>query len=90
MLGTQEIGLKFKPSTESFKAYADTDFSGNWIESKDKKDPVTAKSRSGWVINYSGFSILWESKLQTQVALSTMEAEYISLSSCLRYVILLM
>ena len=36
------------------------------------------------------FSVLWASKLQTQVALSTTEAEYIALSQALRETILIM
>ena len=36
---------------------------------------------------YAGCPIIWSSKLQTQVALSTTEAEYISLSQSLREVI---
>jgi hypothetical protein len=50
-------------------------------------DPSTAKSRSGWVIFYAGCPVSWASKLQSQVALSTTEAEYIALSQALRDVI---
>ena len=42
-----------------------------------------AKSQSGFVITFAGCPILWTSKLQTQIALSTTEAEYISLSESL-------
>ena len=41
---------------------------------------MTAKSRSGWIIQYAGCPITWASKLQTLTALSTTEVEYVSLS----------
>ena len=50
-------------------------------------DPSTAKSRSGWIIFYAGCPVSWASKLQSQVALSTTEAEYIAMSQSLRDVI---
>jgi len=33
---------------------------------------------------YEGCPVIWKSKLQSLIALSTMEAEYISLSMCMR------
>ena len=47
-------------------------------------DPMTAKSRSGWIIQYVGCPITWASKLQTLTALSTTEAEYVALSMAMR------
>ena len=47
-------------------------------------------SRTGFVLKYAGCPIFWSSKLQTEIALSTAEAEYIALSSALREVIPLM
>ena len=47
-------------------------------------DSSTAKSRSGFIIYFAKVPILWTSKLQTQIALSTTEAEYMALSSALR------
>ncbi len=47
-------------------------------------------SRTGYVICYAGCPIGWCSKLQTEIALSTAEAEYIALSQALREVIPLM
>jgi len=51
------------------------------------EDAITAKSRTGFIIMYAGCPIAWCSKLQTMVALSTAEAEYIMLSHSLREVI---
>jgi hypothetical protein len=53
-------------------------------------DPMTAKSRSGYCITYANCPIYWASKIQTEVALSTTESEYISLSQSLRDTIPLM
>ena len=44
-------------------------------------------SRTGYVITYTGFPLTWCSKLQSEIALSTVEAEYIALSQSLREVI---
>jgi hypothetical protein len=44
---------------------------------------------SGWIIFYAGCPISWASKLQSQVALSTTEAEYIAMSQALHDVILM-
>eukprot|EP00956_Cyclotella_meneghiniana_P028259 scaffold65189_cov41-Cyclotella_meneghiniana.AAC.1 len=85
---TRDLGLKFKPdSTYGFECYCDADFAGNWLKFLAHLDPSTAKSRSGWVVFYVKCPIIWASKLQTQVALSTTEAEYIAMSSALRDVI---
>ena len=42
------------------------------------------KTRSGYVILFAGYLILWASKLQTQIAISTTEDEYIAMSQSLR------
>ena len=50
------------------------------------QDPVCAKSsRTGYVTNYRGAAPSTSaSKMQTQIALSTMETEYITLSQSMR------
>ena len=82
---TRHIGLHFKPDpSKGLEDYCDADFSGNWNKEFAHNDPSTTKSRSGWIIFYAGCLIITGSKLQSQVALSTTEAEYISLSQSLR------
>ena len=44
-------------------------------------------SRTAFAISYTGFPVLWQSKLHTEMSLSTAEAEYIDLSSDIREVI---
>jgi hypothetical protein len=75
---------------KSFEIFADAEFVGNWHQITAPDDPSTAKSRSGYVINYAGCPIAWASKLQMIIALSSTEAEYISLSEALRDMIPLM
>jgi hypothetical protein len=85
---TRDLGLKFKPEPgKGFECYCDADFSGNWNRSFAQVDPSTAKSRSGWILFYAACLVCWASKLQSQVALSTTEAEYIAMSQALRDVI---
>jgi hypothetical protein len=50
-------------------------------------DPSTAKSQSGWIIFYAGCPLSWAFKLQSQIALSTSEAEYIAMSQALHDII---
>ena len=44
-------------------------------------------SRTGFIIKYANCPIIWNSKLQTEIALSTTESEYIALSQAMRDVI---
>jgi hypothetical protein len=90
LIGSAQRGLILKPNPHSFEVYADADFSGLWDKETAMDDPSTAKSRSGYVILYAGCPILWTSRLQSETALSTTEAEYLSLSSALRETIPLM
>ena len=91
MKKTRHLGLKFRPSeSKGFECYCNADFVGNWNKEFAQFDPSTAKSRSGWVIFYARCPIIWASKLQSQVALSTTEAEYIAMSMALRDVIPIM
>jgi hypothetical protein len=81
---TKNEGLILKPgSDQRVDCYVDADF-GGLFSVEDKQDPVSVKSRTGYVITYRGAPLMWASKMQTQVALSTMEAEYIALSQSMR------
>jgi Reverse transcriptase (RNA-dependent DNA polymerase) len=90
LCGTSDKGLTFTPKDESFEVYADADFAGNWNKEIAEHDTSTAKSRSGYVIKYANCPIVWASKLQTEIALSSTESEYVSLSQALREVIPMM
>ncbi len=88
---TRELGIHFKPDPKKgFKCYCDADFSGLWNKTFAPVDPSTSKSRSWWIIFYAGCPVSRASKLQSQVALSTTEAEHITMSQSLRDVIPIM
>ena len=54
--------------------YCDADYAGLW-KYEDDQDPVCVKSRTGYVVTLGGCPIHWTSKLQQELALSTLEAE---------------
>jgi len=47
-------------------------------------DPACAKSQIGFIIIFADCPVFWQSKLQTETALSTMEAKIIARSACCR------
>ena len=82
--GNKDKGMTLHPTgTPKIDCYVDADFAGLWKVENDQ-DPISVKSRSGHVIMFMGCPLLWSSKLQTQIALSTMESEYIALSHAMR------
>lgn len=90
LVGTRDKGIILNPQEHSFDCFVDADFVGNWDRVNADVDPSTAKSRTGYVLMYAGCPIVWSSKLQREIALSTTEAEYNALSESLRYVIHMM
>jgi hypothetical protein len=82
--GTLQKGLILNPSHSlKIDCYPDADFAGLWTRD-DKQDPHCVRSRTGYVICVSNCPVLWKSKLQSEIALSTMEAEYVALSTSCR------
>lgn len=77
LVSTRHLGIKYRKegSTFTIQGYSDS----NWAGCE-----VARKSISGYVIMASGGAISWKSKLQTIVAHSTIEAEYVGLSECAR------
>lgn len=86
---TATKGIILRPSkTPEFVVYVDADFCGGYKRDRDTSDdPTSALSRTGYIIMYMGCPIAWSSKMQTEITLSTTEAEYVALSSALRSVI---
>ena len=84
LLNSLDKGIVYKvDKTKGLEVYVDADFAGNWANADtDNADGVL--SRTGFVICYANCPIVWCSKLQTEIALSTAEAEYIALSHALR------
>ena len=90
LLHTKNRGIIFEPDkSKGLECYVDADFAGGWSNA-DTNDADNVMSRTGFVIMYANCPIYWVSKLQTEIALSTAESEYIALSQALREVIPLM
>lgn len=87
LLGTRHQGIILKPSgSATLDAFCDSDFAGTWTRDTSHLRS-SALSRTGYVLTYANCPVLWVSKLQTEVALSTCEAEVMALSQCARELI---
>ena len=74
--GTKDFGLCIeKGSTAVLEAWSDAD----WARDQDKR-----RSRSGILLTIGRNPVMWTSKMQTSVAMSTSEAEFLALSECVR------
>jgi hypothetical protein len=65
-----EIARKSGKEISDAVAFSDSDFAG---------DTISLRSTSGSILYYRGTPIAWSSKLQSVLALSSCEAEYIAL-----------
>jgi hypothetical protein len=84
LVGTADKGMLMKPDkTLDIDCFVDADFAGLW-GSEPPDSPLSVKSRSGWTIMVGGCPVIWASKMQSETALSTMQAEYVALSSAMR------
>ncbi len=84
LAGTANKGLIYKPTSDGkLDMFVDADFAGTW-----HKEFVQLRecvlSRTGFIITFCGCPIQCGSKLQSEIALSTTEAEYIALSTAIR------
>lgn len=81
---TADKGMIVHPTGDlSIDCYVDADFAGLHGRDPDH-EPSSAKSRTGYIITLGGCPILWKSQLQTEISLSTLEAEYSALSASMR------
>jgi hypothetical protein len=79
LVGTANRGLIIRPTKDlTVDCYVDADFAGVF-NLEDAEDPRSVRSRTAYMLTLGDVPILWKSKLQPQIALSTMEAEYIAL-----------
>jgi hypothetical protein len=72
LAGTKSLGLKWTKGKGGMEGFVDSDFAG---------DLDGHKSTSGFVFLSGGTAVSWASKLQPIAALSTVEAEFISMCS---------
>ena len=76
----------YPKNDKGLECFVDTDFVGGWLTNEsDNLDSVY--SRTGYIIKYRNCPILWASKLQSEISLSTTEAENIVLSQAMREII---
>ena len=81
---TQDKGLILRPSnSRELEVFVDADFTGNWNKNE-AWDRDTTRSRNGYIVSYHGCPIIWESQMQTEIALSSTKSEYTGLSYNLR------
>jgi hypothetical protein len=75
--GTREHGIEYGGGSgcSGLVGYADSDHAG---------DPDTRRSTTGNVFSFNDGAVLWKSKLQTTVADSTCEAEYMSAAEAVK------
>ena len=90
LLGTKDRGIAFRPNdAHGLECYVDANFAGGWDREK-PDDPDNVLSRTGFVVFYAGCPLVWASRMQTKITLSTAESEYIALSMTMREVLSLM
>ena len=77
--------MKLDP-VKGIKCYMDAAFAGG-CNQEEGKDHGSFLSRTGYLFLYNNCPIKWASQIQTEISLSTEEAEYISLSQYMREVL---
>jgi len=90
LLGTLNRGIAYVPDTKKgLECYVDADFAGGWAKA-DADNPDNVLSRTGYIVMYAGCPLIWASRMQTEISLSTAESEYIALSTAMRDVLSIM
>ena len=69
--GTIEMTILLKPKSTDVVGYCDADWAG---------DVDTRRSTTGYIFKFGGSPVCWKAKRQPTVALSTAEAEFMSLA----------
>ena len=84
LAGTSDKGTKFIPDLkQGLDCYVDADFAGLYGY-EDEQDPVSVKSRTGFTLTLFGCPIIWSSKLQNEITLSSTASEYVAFSMAMR------
>ena len=87
LIGTKNEGIILNPIlSKGVECFVDANFAGDY-QSEFADKPETLLSRTGYVIRLWNCPIIAVSKMQTEITLSTTEAEYVALSQSLRDVI---
>ena len=87
LLNSMDKGIIFQPDlSRGLECHVDADFAGGWATC-DQSKPESVLSRAGYMISCAGCPIQWCSKIESEIALSTTEAEYITMSMAMRDVL---
>ena len=79
----------YPKNDKGLECSVDADFAGGW-STNESENPASVYYCTGYIIKYKNFPILWESKLQSEISLSTIEAEFISLPQAMSEIIPMM
>jgi hypothetical protein len=82
--------LESVEEADSFQCFVDAAHASDWKQSTAMRDPNKARSRTGFLITFANCPLLWGSKFQTEIALSSTEAEYVTLSAAAREMVPIM
>ena len=84
LIATRDKRICFQPDlSEGLNCYVDADVAGLFGH-EDDQDPVSVKSRTGFVLTLFGCPVIFQSKLQKEVTLSSTAAEYVAFSMAMR------
>ena len=84
---TRDFGTIVAPSANmNLELYVDADFAGLYRRDPDRSSS-SARSRTGYILFFGDIPLVWRSFLQSDIALSTLESEYTSLSHSIRTLI---
>jgi hypothetical protein len=84
LIETRTRRLVFTPDlTTGLDCYVDANFAGMYGY-EDEQDPVSVKSCTGFVLTLYGCPVIWSSKLQAEITLSSTAAEYVAFSMAMR------
>ena len=75
LVGTIDLGINYESNNASLTSYSDTDFANNKLD---------RRSLTGYVFKIGNAAITWNTRKQPTVALSTMEAEYMAVTTATR------
>ena len=75
---TKDKGVFLNPPKKLVvDCYSYAHFAGLWGH-QNTQDIICYISTTGFVVTFSNFTLLWVSKIQTNIALSTLHSEYVA------------